>query len=63
MAGTRLPTVRGGETPDTMFIELPDLGVIFAGDFIMPYLGAPFVEKGDLESLLDAIDEPLTGGR
>ncbi len=39
-----------------MFIHLPDQGVLFVGDFIMPYLGAPFVEEGDLQGLLDAID-------
>jgi alkyl sulfatase BDS1-like metallo-beta-lactamase superfamily hydrolase len=39
-----------------MFIYLPDQGVMFVGDFIMPYLGAPFVEEGDLQGLLDAID-------
>ena len=39
-----------------MFIHLPDQGVMFVGDFIMPYLGAPFVEEGDLQGLLDAID-------
>jgi glyoxylase-like metal-dependent hydrolase (beta-lactamase superfamily II) len=39
-----------------MFIELPDQGVLFVGDFIMPYLGAPFVEEGNLQGLLDAID-------
>src|SRR5258708_14531330 len=39
-----------------MFIHLPDLGVLFVGDFIMPYLGAPFVVEGDLQGLLDAID-------
>jgi glyoxylase-like metal-dependent hydrolase (beta-lactamase superfamily II) len=48
--------VQGGETPDAMFIYLPDEGVLFVGDFIMPYLGAPFVEEGDLQGLLDAID-------
>jgi glyoxylase-like metal-dependent hydrolase (beta-lactamase superfamily II) len=47
---------RGGETHDAMFIELPDHGVMFVGDFIMPYLGAPFVEEGDLQGLFDAID-------
>jgi glyoxylase-like metal-dependent hydrolase (beta-lactamase superfamily II) len=48
--------VQGGETRDGMFINLPDLRVMFVGDFIMPYLGAPFVEEGDLQGLLDAID-------
>ena len=48
--------IRGGETRDGMFIHLPDLGVLFAGDFIMPYIGAPFVVEGDLDGLLDAID-------
>jgi glyoxylase-like metal-dependent hydrolase (beta-lactamase superfamily II) len=48
--------VQGGETHDAMFIHLPDVGVMFVGDFIMPYLGAPFVQEGDLPGLLDAID-------
>src|SRR5438445_6169340 len=39
-----------------MFIHLPDLGVLFVGDFIMPYLGAPFVVEGDFQGLMDAID-------
>jgi hypothetical protein len=29
---------------------------MFVGDFIMPYLGAPFAEEGNLQGLLDAID-------
>ncbi len=48
--------VQGGETHDAMLIHLPDERVLFVGDFIMPYLGAPFVEEGDLQGLLDAID-------
>jgi glyoxylase-like metal-dependent hydrolase (beta-lactamase superfamily II) len=58
VGGTRigLTPVQGGETPDAMFIELPEHGVLFVGDFIMPYLGAPFVEEGNLQGLLDAID-------
>jgi hypothetical protein len=39
-----------------MFVYLPAEKVMFAGDFIMPYLGAPFVEEGDFGGLLDAID-------
>ena len=58
IGGTRvgLIPVPGGETEDGMFVELPDLGVLFVGDFIMPYLGAPFVEEGNFQGLLDAID-------
>jgi glyoxylase-like metal-dependent hydrolase (beta-lactamase superfamily II) len=48
--------VRGGETHDAMLIHLPDEKVVFMGDVIMPYLGAPFAEEGDLGGLLDAID-------
>src|SRR5215471_13250264 len=47
---------RGGETHDAMLIYLPDEKVMFVGDMIMPYLGAPFAEEGDLQGLLDAID-------
>ena len=58
IGGTRIELIpiRGGETRDAMFIHLPDEGVMFVGDFIMPYLGAPFVEEGDFQGLLDAID-------
>jgi glyoxylase-like metal-dependent hydrolase (beta-lactamase superfamily II) len=48
--------INGGETHDAMFVHLPDLGVLFAGDFIMPYIGAPFAVEGNLEGLFDAID-------
>jgi glyoxylase-like metal-dependent hydrolase (beta-lactamase superfamily II) len=48
--------IAGGETSDGMFIHLPDHRVLFAGDFIMPYLGAPFVVEGSLDGLLGAID-------
>jgi len=48
--------IQGGETADGMFVFMPDQGVMFVGDFIMPYLGAPFVEEGNLQGLLDSID-------
>src|SRR5262252_6455344 len=48
--------VRGGETHDAMLISLRDEKVMFMGDVIMPYLGAPFDEDGDVQGLLDAID-------
>ena len=48
--------VRGGETHDAMLIYLPEEKVMFMGDVIMPYLGAPFIEEGDLQGLFDAID-------
>jgi glyoxylase-like metal-dependent hydrolase (beta-lactamase superfamily II) len=58
IGGTRfdLIPVKGGETDDALFIHVPDYGTLFVGDFIMPYLGAPFVEEGNLEGLLEAID-------
>ena len=58
IGGTRIELipVQGGETHDAMFIYLPDESVLFVGDFIMPYLGAPFVEEGDLQGLLHAFD-------
>ena len=48
--------IDGGETRDALFVHVPDLGVLFVGDFIMPYLGAPFAAEGNLQGLLDAID-------
>src|SRR5215831_4195710 len=58
VGGTRIELipVQGGETHDAMLISIPKLGVMFVGDFIMPYLGAPWVSEGDLQGLLDAID-------
>ena len=47
---------RGGETHDAMMIYMPEERVMFMGDVIMPYLGAPFDEDGDLDGLFDAID-------
>jgi glyoxylase-like metal-dependent hydrolase (beta-lactamase superfamily II) len=48
--------IHGGETHDAMLIYLPEEKVMFVGDMIMPYLGAPFADEGDLQGLLDAID-------
>src|SRR5262249_33240241 len=59
IGGTRFELIpaSGGETGDALLIHLPAPGVMFVGDVIMPYLGAPFVEEGNLDGLLDAIDE------
>jgi glyoxylase-like metal-dependent hydrolase (beta-lactamase superfamily II) len=54
--GVELIPIQGGETHDGMLIHFPTLQTMFAGDFMMPYLGAPFAEEGDLQGLLDAID-------
>jgi len=58
IGGTRIELipVNGGETDDALFIHVPDHGTLFVGDFIMPFLGAPFVEEGNLGGLLEAID-------
>src|SRR5215471_463697 len=58
IGGTRveLIPIQGGETHDAMLIYLPDQKVMFMGDFIMPYIGAPFDEDGDLQGLLDGVD-------
>jgi glyoxylase-like metal-dependent hydrolase (beta-lactamase superfamily II) len=58
IGGTRIELIpiQGGETRDGMLIHLPDLSVMFVGDFTMPYLGAPFRPEGNLQGLLEAID-------
>ena len=58
IGGSRFELIpaHGGETQDATLIYLPDESVMFVGDVIMPYLGAPFAEEGDLEGLFDAID-------
>ncbi len=47
--------VRGGETPDALMVHLPASGLLFTGDVMMPYLGAPFTAEGSPEGLLDAL--------
>ena len=58
VGGTRfvLQPASGGETRDALLVLLPEEGVMFVGDILMPYLGAPFIEEGNLPGLLDAID-------
>ena len=59
IGGTRfslLPT-RGGETDDALLIHMPEHGVLFVGDILMPYFGAPFVEEGSVDGLLAGIDQ------
>ena len=51
---------RGGETHDAMLVYLPEEKVMFMGDVIMPYLGAPFDEDGDVQGLLEALDVVVT---
>lgn len=51
--------VAGGETPDGLFVYMPESRVLFAGDFAMPYFGAPFVEEGSVPGFLRAIDTLL----
>ncbi len=45
----------GGETGDALMVYLPASGVLFAGDVMMPYLGAPFFAEGSPDGLLDAL--------
>ncbi len=62
IGGTRfslLPT-RGGETNDALLVHMPDEGVLFVGDILMPYLGAPFTPEGSVDGLLEAIDQVHT---
>jgi glyoxylase-like metal-dependent hydrolase (beta-lactamase superfamily II) len=56
-AGTELVLypAPGGETRDALMVYLPDSGVLFAGDVLMPYLGQPFAGEGSPEGLLEAL--------
>ncbi len=51
-----LTPIPGGETLDGLFIHLPKYSILFVGDFAMPYMGAPFVEEGNIPGLFKAID-------
>jgi glyoxylase-like metal-dependent hydrolase (beta-lactamase superfamily II) len=48
--------IPGGETPDGIFVYMPQHGVLFAGDFVMPFIGAPFFEEGNVPGLLESLD-------
>ena len=50
-----LVPVGGGETEDGLLIHLPAAGVVFVGDVIMPYLGAPTLPEGSAEALFAAM--------
>jgi glyoxylase-like metal-dependent hydrolase (beta-lactamase superfamily II) len=58
VGGTRfeLLPASGGETEDAMMINMPNEGVMFVGDVVMPYIGSPFVEEGNLDGMFQAID-------
>ncbi|MDI3464027.1 MAG: hypothetical protein OJF50_002848 [Nitrospira sp.] len=59
IGGTRfrlIPT-SGGETSDALLVHMPEEGVLFVGDILMPYLGAPFVPEGSVDGLLEAINQ------
>src|SRR6266536_5902387 len=62
IGGTKIELIpaRGGETHDAMLIYLPEEKVMFMGDVIMPYLGAPFDEEGDLDGLLECLDKVVS---
>ncbi len=45
----------GGETSDALMVYLPASGVLFTGDVMMPYLGAPFFAEGSPQGLLDVL--------
>jgi glyoxylase-like metal-dependent hydrolase (beta-lactamase superfamily II) len=49
--------VSGGETDDALLVHLPERGVVFAGDIMMPYLGAPFFPEGSPEGLIEGMRE------
>jgi len=47
--------VTGGETPGALMVHLPATGLLFTGDVMMPYLGAPFTAEGSPEGLLETL--------
>jgi glyoxylase-like metal-dependent hydrolase (beta-lactamase superfamily II) len=59
IGGTRVQLIptRGGETGDAMLIHLPEQRVLFVGDILMPYFGAPFVNEGSIDGMLEAIEQ------
>ncbi len=60
IGGTRIRLILlprgGGETPDGMLIHLYEHGVVYCGDFLVPWVGAPYVVEGDADALLESMD-------
>jgi len=48
--------VHGGETSDALLVHLPASGVLFTGDVLMPFLGAPFLPEGSAEGLFETLE-------
>lgn len=46
----------GGETQDAVLFYFEKEGVLFTGDIIMPYLGAPFSEEGSARGLVETLE-------
>jgi len=45
----------GGETSDALMVYLPASDILFTGDVMMPYLGAPFFAEGSPDGMLDVL--------
>lgn len=58
VGGTRfdLIPISGGETEDALLVYMPEESILFAGDFIMPFFGSPFVEEGSPEGFYEAVE-------
>ena len=50
-----LHPVRSGETDDALFVQLPDVGIVFVGDAFMPYFGAPFDAEGSPDAFFENV--------
>jgi glyoxylase-like metal-dependent hydrolase (beta-lactamase superfamily II) len=44
-----------GETSDALTVYLPASGMLFTGDVMMPYLGAPFFAEGSPDGLIEIL--------
>jgi glyoxylase-like metal-dependent hydrolase (beta-lactamase superfamily II) len=51
-----LPQGGGGETEDGMMVYFPEYRVLHVGDFLVPWIGAPYLPEGDIDSLLGTMD-------
>jgi len=60
MGGSRvqliLPWGGGGETEDGMMIFFPDYGVLHVGDFMVPWIGTPYLIEGNFEAFFGSLD-------
>jgi glyoxylase-like metal-dependent hydrolase (beta-lactamase superfamily II) len=59
LGGVRIDLIpaHSGETEGALFVFLPEAGVLFSGDVLMPFIGVPNFPEGSPEGFLAALEQ------